>query len=80
MVKLRSSQQKFHSLYGFAFVFESYVGVGKHEEAQLFYYFVESQRNPQKDPLFLYLTGGPGTSGILSFLYEIGNFLHLHLH
>ncbi|PWA56687.1 peptidase S10, serine carboxypeptidase, Alpha/Beta hydrolase fold protein [Artemisia annua] len=48
-----------------------YVGVGKHEEAQLFYYFVESQRNPQKDPLFLYLTGGPGTSGIIPFLFQI---------
>ncbi|PWA34145.1 peptidase S10, serine carboxypeptidase, Alpha/Beta hydrolase fold protein [Artemisia annua] len=49
-----------------------YVGVGELEEVQLFYYFVESQRNPQKDPLLLYLTGGPGTSGILPFLYQIG--------
>ncbi|PWA55157.1 peptidase S10, serine carboxypeptidase, Alpha/Beta hydrolase fold protein [Artemisia annua] len=55
-----------------------YVGVGKREEVQLFYYFVESQRNPQKDPLLLYLTGGPGTSGILPFLYQIGplNFVY----
>ncbi|GJT77461.1 peptidase S10, serine carboxypeptidase, alpha/beta hydrolase fold protein [Tanacetum coccineum] len=50
----------------------SYVGVGEREEVQLFYYFVESQRNPQKDPLLLYLTGGPGTSGILSLFYQIG--------
>ncbi|MFS8020782.1 putative peptidase S10, serine carboxypeptidase, alpha/Beta hydrolase [Helianthus anomalus] len=35
---------------------ERYVGVGKMEEVQLFYYFVESQRNPHKDPLLLYLT------------------------
>ncbi|PWA92690.1 peptidase S10, serine carboxypeptidase, Alpha/Beta hydrolase fold protein [Artemisia annua] len=49
-----------------------YVGVGKREEVQLFYYFVESQRNPQKDPLLLYLIGGPGTSGILPFLFQIG--------
>ncbi|KAI3764276.1 hypothetical protein L2E82_14283 [Cichorium intybus] len=49
-----------------------YVGVGKNEEVQLFYYFVESQRNPQKDPLLLYLTGGPGTSGIVPFLFQIG--------
>ncbi|PWA42816.1 peptidase S10, serine carboxypeptidase, Alpha/Beta hydrolase fold protein [Artemisia annua] len=61
-----------------AYLFESYVGVGKREEVQLFYYFVESQRNPQKDPLLLYLTGGPGTSGILPFLYQIGplNFVY----
>ncbi|XP_071739574.1 serine carboxypeptidase-like 13 [Rutidosis leptorrhynchoides] len=49
-----------------------YVGVGKDEEVQLFYYFVESERSPKNDPLLLYLTGGPGTSGILPFLYQIG--------
>ncbi|XP_076913800.1 serine carboxypeptidase-like 13 [Bidens hawaiensis] len=49
-----------------------YVGVGKHEEVELFYYFVESQRNPREDPLLLYLTGGPGTSGIIPFLHQIG--------
>nr|GEY33828.1 peptidase S10, serine carboxypeptidase, alpha/beta hydrolase fold protein [Tanacetum cinerariifolium] len=55
-----------------------YVGVGKRKQVQLFYYFVESQRNPQKDPLLLYLTGGPGTSGIIPFLYQIGplNFVY----
>nr|GEX08581.1 peptidase S10, serine carboxypeptidase, alpha/beta hydrolase fold protein [Tanacetum cinerariifolium] len=55
------------------FTFETgYVGGGEREEVQLFYYFVESQRNPKKDPLLLYLTGGPGTSGILSLFYQIG--------
>ncbi|KAL4586250.1 hypothetical protein LXL04_010885 [Taraxacum kok-saghyz] len=49
-----------------------YVGVGKDEEVQLFYYFAESQRNPQKDPLLLYLSGGPGNSGLIAFLYQIG--------
>ncbi|KAJ0591669.1 putative sinapoylglucose--sinapoylglucose O-sinapoyltransferase [Helianthus annuus] len=54
-----------------------YVGVGANEEIQLFYYFVESQRDPLHDPLLLYLTGGPGTSGLYPFLYQIGiyNFL-----
>nr|XP_043625323.1 serine carboxypeptidase-like 2 isoform X2 [Erigeron canadensis] len=49
-----------------------YVGVGKGEEVQLFYYFVKSKTDPQKDPLLLYLTGGPGTSGIIPFLCQIG--------
>ncbi|KAJ0430504.1 putative peptidase S10, serine carboxypeptidase, alpha/Beta hydrolase [Helianthus annuus] len=49
-----------------------YVGVGKEEKVELFYYFVESQRNPHQDPLLLYLTGGPGTSAILPLFYQIG--------
>ncbi|KAL8229829.1 hypothetical protein R6Q57_014729 [Mikania cordata] len=49
-----------------------YIGVGKREEVEVFYYFVKSQRNPQKDPLMLYLTGGPGTSAIIPFFYQIG--------
>ncbi|KAI7730627.1 hypothetical protein M8C21_005513 [Ambrosia artemisiifolia] len=49
-----------------------YVGVGADDEVQLFYYFVESQRDPLHDPLLIYLTGGPGTSGLYPFLYQIG--------
>ncbi|KAL8255113.1 hypothetical protein R6Q59_033334 [Mikania micrantha] len=49
-----------------------YVGVGADNEVQLFYYFVESQRDPLHDPFLLYLTGGPGTSGLYPFLYQIG--------
>ncbi|KAF5764080.1 putative peptidase S10, serine carboxypeptidase, alpha/Beta hydrolase [Helianthus annuus] len=49
-----------------------YVGVGAENEVQFFYYFVESQRDPAHDPLLLYLTGGPGTSGLFPFLYHVG--------
>ncbi|KAK9051366.1 hypothetical protein SSX86_027993 [Deinandra increscens subsp. villosa] len=51
---------------------ESYIGVGKNEEVQLFYYFVESQSNPEEDPLICYIPGGPGSSALLAFLYENG--------
>nr|GEV51149.1 putative peptidase S10, serine carboxypeptidase, alpha/beta hydrolase fold protein [Tanacetum cinerariifolium] len=55
------------------FTFETgYVGVGNNDEIQFFYYFVESQRDPLHDPVLLYLTGGPGTSGLFPLLYQIG--------
>ncbi|KAD3338558.1 hypothetical protein E3N88_34079 [Mikania micrantha] len=49
-----------------------YIGVGENEAVQLFYYFVESERNPEEDPLIIWLAGGPGCSTIFAFIYEIG--------
>ncbi|CAO2813560.1 unnamed protein product [Amaranthus hypochondriacus] len=46
-----------------------YITVG---DSEMFYYFIESEGNPKKDPLLLWLTGGPGCSSWNSLVYEIG--------
>nr|KAJ0211463.1 hypothetical protein LSAT_V11C400212580 [Lactuca sativa] len=49
-----------------------YIGVGEYNAVQLFYYFVESEANPKRDPLMIWLTGGPGSSVLSAIIYEIG--------
>lgn len=52
-----------------------YVEVGETEtelHGELFYYFIESESNPQEDPLLLWLTGGPGCSALSGLVFEIG--------
>lgn len=38
----------------------------------MFYYFIESERDADNDPLLLSLTGGPGCSAFSSLVFEFG--------
>ncbi|KAH7518564.1 hypothetical protein FEM48_Zijuj09G0184900 [Ziziphus jujuba var. spinosa] len=52
--------------------FKLETGYIKVESSEFFYYFVESQGNPSRDPLILHQLGGPGCSGLNGFLKQIG--------
>ncbi|XP_016202376.1 serine carboxypeptidase-like 1 isoform X2 [Arachis ipaensis] len=49
-----------------------YIDVGEVDEVELFYYFIESEGEPEDNPLVLWLTGGPGCSALYGLMYEIG--------
>lgn len=53
----------------------SYVDIGGDPAKNLFYYLAESERNPAKDPLVLWLNGGPGCSSFDGFVFEHGTVL-----
>jgi len=55
-----------------------YIGVGEDEQIQLFYYYIESEADPKTDPLVLWLTGGPGASGLSDLVLEIGMSFWIH--
>jgi len=52
--------------------YAGYVTVDEELGRRMFYYLVESERDPASDPLVLWLNGGPGCSSFDGFVYEHG--------
>lgn len=50
-----------------------YYGLPPNNSAKMFYYFFES-RSSNKDPVVIWLTGGPGCSSSLALFYENGPY------
>ncbi|KAL4424454.1 hypothetical protein ABPG77_006392 [Micractinium sp. CCAP 211/92] len=56
-------------------VYSGYLQVNKEPSREIFYSFVESEDNPDQDPLLVWLQGGPGCSSVgIGLFQEIGPF------
>ncbi|XP_024318832.1 serine carboxypeptidase-like 18 isoform X4 [Brachypodium distachyon] len=49
-----------------------YVAVDEENGSELFYYFIESEGNPRRDPVILWLTGGDRCTVLSGLFFEIG--------
>jgi carboxypeptidase C (cathepsin A) len=58
---------------GFA-QYSGYFNVDPTHNRNLFYWYVESQGNPETDPVIWWSNGGPGCSGLYAFAVEHGPF------
>lgn len=55
--------------------FAGYLQVNASCGSYLYFWLVESQHDPLKDPIIIWLNGGPGSSSFLGAMLEMGPFL-----
>ncbi|XP_049524907.1 venom serine carboxypeptidase-like isoform X2 [Dermacentor silvarum] len=54
--------------------YAGYITVNPQYNSNLFFWFVPSLRDPQNDPVIMWMQGGPGTSSLLGFFNEHGPY------
>ena len=54
-----------------------YSGYLNFSKSSYHYVFFDSQRDPDNDPVILWLNGGPGCSSLIGMVYENGPFVFL---
>lgn len=54
--------------------FSGYLEVNKTKGRNIFYWFVEAEKDPANAPVLFWTNGGPGCSGLIGFLTEHGPF------
>jgi carboxypeptidase C (cathepsin A) len=60
--------------------YSGYLTVSEEHGRNIFYWFIESENNPETDPVVLWTNGGPGCSGLIGLAREHGPyFIDQHL-
>jgi len=54
--------------------YAGYLTIDENAESNIFYWFFESQNDPQTDPVTLWLNGGPGASSMMGLFLENGPY------
>ncbi|KAH8023640.1 hypothetical protein HPB51_015136 [Rhipicephalus microplus] len=54
--------------------YSGYITVNPQYNSNLFFWFVPSLKDPENDPVILWMQGGPGTSSLLGFFNEHGPY------
>lgn len=69
-ISIRAGLSRGHDFFFVRFC--SYVSVDESNGAELFYYFFQSEADPRRDPVLLWLTGGDRCSVLSAIFFEIG--------